>query len=75
MSISKVLLWGLIHNYTYTSGSSTQDFWTSFKYICTAENTGIIYRKLEDQNVKLLSSTLSSCLCAGKSSARGGVVG
>ena len=71
ISISKILLPGLVHNYTYTSRSSAKDFWTSFTYICTAENTGIIYRKSEGQNAKLFSSTLSSCSCAGKSSARG----
>jgi hypothetical protein len=71
ISISKTLLPGLVHNYTYTSGSSTKDFWTSFTYICTTENTGIIYRKSERQNEKWLSSTLSSCSCVEKSSARG----
>jgi hypothetical protein len=65
------LLPRLIPNHTYTSGSSTKGFWTSFLYICTAENTGIIYRKLEGQNAKWSSSTLSSCLCAGRSASRG----
>jgi hypothetical protein len=52
-----------------------QDFRTSFKYICTVENTGIVYRKSDDQNVKWLSSTLSTCSCAGRGSAWGNGTG
>jgi hypothetical protein len=66
MSIFKILLPVLIPNYTYTSGSSTKDFWTSFTYTSTAENTGIIFRNSEGQNTKRLSSTLSSCSCTGR---------
>jgi hypothetical protein len=66
MSIFKILLLGLILNYTYTSGCSTYDVWTSFIYICTAENTKIIFRNLEGQNAKRLSSTLSSCSFTGR---------